>query len=139
MTAQQRTNQYEALFLISQGVAADYQGVIDHLNEIFRRAHAEVVSMKKWDERRLAYEIDKQKRGIYILAYITAPSAAIDHIHRDVNLSEKILRCMIIRADHLTVDEMKAADARQVMEDEARLRGGSREEFVEEVPELDEV
>ncbi len=136
---QQRTNQYEALFLISQGVAAEFQGVIDHINEIFRRGHAEVVSMKKWDERRLAYEIDKQKRGVYILAYFTAPAASIDHIHRDVNLSEKIMRCMIIRADHLTVEEMQAADARQVMEDEARLRGGAREDFVEEIPELDEV
>jgi len=30
--------------------------------------------MRKWDERRLAYEIKKQKRGLYILCYFKAPT-----------------------------------------------------------------
>jgi small subunit ribosomal protein S6 len=141
--ATERTGYYEAMFLVSQAVAADLQGLLDHLREIFRRANAEVVAIKKWDERRLAYEIDKQKRGVYILAYITAPTSAVDHINRDVNLSERIMRCLIVRADHLTVEEMQAADARQALADEARLRAEpatvGADGAEDEVPELDDV
>lgn len=135
----QKTHYYEAMFLISQAVAADFQGMLDHLREIFRRANAEVVAMKKWDERRLAFEIDKQKRGVYILAYFSCAPVAIDHINRDVNLSERIMRCMIVRADHLTVEEMQAADARQALQDEARLRGRPEEEEFAQAPSVDEV
>jgi small subunit ribosomal protein S6 len=117
-----RTYAYEAMFLISQAVAADLSGAVAHINELLARAHAEVIAMRKWDERRLAYEIKKQKRGLYILAYFKAPNTSIAHLERDCNLSEKILRAMILRADHLTEDEMRAADAREALETEAKLR-----------------
>lgn len=119
---QTRTYPYEAMFLISQAVAADLGGAIAHINEVLGRANAEVIAMRKWDERRLAFEIKGQKRGMYILVYFRAANTAIAHLERDCNLSEKILRAMILRADHLTEDEMKAADARDALEAESRLR-----------------
>ncbi|MEM0982644.1 MAG: 30S ribosomal protein S6 [Planctomycetota bacterium] len=119
---------YEAVFLISQGVAADFNGVIDHINQIFERASAEVVAMKKWDERRLAYEIDKQKRGIYILAYLSAEPDAVAKIESDCNISEQIMRFMVIRADHMTLEEAQNEDDRQGLEAEAKLRAEKGEE-----------
>lgn len=117
-----RTYTYEAMFLISQAVAADLSGAVAHINELLARAHAEVIAMRKWDERRLAYEIKKQKRGLYILCYFKAPNTSISHLERDCNLSEKVMRVMILRADHLTEDEMRAADGRDALETEAKLR-----------------
>ena len=117
-----RTYTYEAMFLLSQAVAADFSGAIAHLNEIFSRGHADVIAMKKWDERRLAYEIRGNKRGIYILAYFKASSEGVQHIERDCRLSEKILRSMILRADHISAEEMQAADGRKELEVEAKLR-----------------
>jgi small subunit ribosomal protein S6 len=120
--AAKRTYQYEAMFIISQAVAADLAGAIAHINEILGRANAEVIAMRKWDERRLAYEIRGQKRGMYILVYFKAPGPDVAHIERDTNLSERILRVMILRADHLTMEEMTAADARRDLEIEAKMR-----------------
>jgi small subunit ribosomal protein S6 len=78
--------------------------------------------MKKWDERRLAYEVRGQKRGLYILAYFKAPGAQLSHIERDCNLSEKILRAMILRADHLSDEQMTAHDGRKELALEAKMR-----------------
>ena len=117
-----RSYNYEAMFLIGQAVAADLSGVIQHINEVLARGNAEVIAMRKWDERRLAYEIRGQKRGLYILVYFRAPGPDVAHIERDCNLSEKILRTLILRADHLTQDEMLAADGRKELEVEAKLR-----------------
>lgn len=120
---EQRVYPYEIMFLATQAVAADLNGLVTHINELFARAKAEVVAMRKWDERRLAYEIQKQKRGFYILTYVKCPAASMQQFERDCNLSEKILRTMILRCDHLTEDEMKAADGRDALTAEARLRG----------------
>ena len=120
--ADQVMHQYEGMFLISQSEAVDLNGVVSHIEEILERAHARLVAMKKWDERRLAYEINKQKRGVYLLVYFTAPGASIAQIERDCNLSERLLRVLITRADHLTEEEMLAADAREELKVEARLR-----------------
>lgn len=117
-----RSYNYEAMFLIGQSVSADLTGVIQHINEILTRGHAELIAMRKWDERRLAYEIRGQKRGLYILVYFKANGPDVAHIERDCNLSEKILRTLILRADHLTQEEMTSADARKELEVEAKMR-----------------
>ena len=119
---EKRSYTYEAMFLIGQAAAADLSGVIEHIKEILSRGHAEIIAMRKWDERRLAYEIKKQKRGLYILCYFKAPNDQLGHIERDCNLSEKVLRALILRADHLTQDEMVATDGRIELEVEAKLR-----------------
>lgn len=120
--AEKRTYNYEGMFLLSQAVAADLNGAVAHIRENLERYGAQILAMKKWDERRLAYEIDKQKRGMYILCYFNAPAENMGQIERGFNLSEKVMRHLVIRADHLTVDEMKAADAQKELEIEARLR-----------------
>ena len=119
---QTRTSTYEAMFLVSQAAATDLAGVIDHINHLFERAGATVLAMSKWDERRLAFEIDKQKRGIFLLTYFTANRDAIGGLERDCNLSEILMRMLVIRADHLTEEEMRATDAREELAVEATLR-----------------
>ncbi|MCX5688225.1 MAG: 30S ribosomal protein S6 [Planctomycetota bacterium] len=118
-----RVYNYEAMFLLSQAVAADLGTAVDHIKEILARGHAEIIAMKKWDDRRLAYEIKGQKRGVYILAYFKAPGVDISHVERDCNLSEKVLRALILRADHLSIEEMTALDGRKELDLEAKLRG----------------
>jgi small subunit ribosomal protein S6 len=110
------------MFLLGQAQAADLSGAIQHIQEIMARGHAEILAMRKWDERRLAYEIRGQKRGTYILLYFKAPGKDVAHIERDCNLSERVLRTLILRADHMTEEQMRSADARKELEIEAKLR-----------------
>lgn len=127
-----RTGVYEGMFLASQGASSQFGDLIAHINDIFDRAGATVISMRKWDDRRLAYEIDKQKRGVYILAYFSCPTGMVPHIERDVQISEKVLRALIIRADHLTDEEIATQDDRQALADEARFRADRAESGEEE-------
>ncbi|MDX2119346.1 MAG: 30S ribosomal protein S6 [Planctomycetota bacterium] len=123
--SQTRHYRYEAMILLGQAVAADLTGALAHINEIFSRGHANVIAMRKWDDRRLAYEIAGQKRGLYILAYFEAPNDKLEHIERDFRLSEKVLRSLILRADHMTLEQMQGADGRTELEAEAKLRAAN--------------
>lgn len=117
-----RIGTYEAMFLANQGAAAAFGDLLAHINELFGRANAEVIAMQKWDERRLAYEIDKQKRGVYILAYISCPTDMVAHLERDVVISDKLLRVLITDASHLSAEEIAAIDDRKGLEVEAKMR-----------------
>ena len=121
-----RTHHYEAMFLLRQAAAADLGAAVDHIRDILARAEAQVLALSKWDDRRLAYEIEKQKRGVYILVYATIPTTKMASLERDLNLSQQILRWMVTRADHLTVDEMRATDGQQQVADEIAIRGERR-------------
>jgi len=117
-----RTGVYEGMFLANQAAAASFGDLIAHINSLFERANAEVISMKKWDERRLAFEIDKQKRGVYILTYFKCPTDMIGHLERDVQISDQLLRLLVTSADHLTAEEIASFDDRTGLETEAKLR-----------------
>ena len=108
---------YEGLFLVdSNEAASDWQGVIDAIEKIFSRAEAEVVSLKKWDERRLAYAIKKKSRGTYILTYFNADPLKIGSIERDVQLSERILRVMVLTTERMSQEDIDRETPLDVVE-----------------------
>ncbi len=120
-----RVHLYEGLFIITQAGGSDLAGALAHVSELLTRIEAEIVLLQKWDDRRLAYPIRGQKRGLYILAYFRAQASRLVNLERDCNLSEHVLRMMTIRADHIGEVELevlrKEADSRA----ESKLRGGS--------------
>ena len=117
-----RINTYEALFLFPQSASADLQSALDHIVEIMNRNKADVLALRKWDERRLAYDIKGNKRGVYFLAYFKSDARNLTGIDRDCRLSERLLRSLVTRADHVPAEEIAAHEGRQQLADEINLR-----------------
>ena len=86
------TNQYEAMFLFGPSALADLDGAIGAAKAMVERHGGTVLLIKKWDERKLAYEIKKQKRGTYIICFYTGPGAAVAAILRKTVTSPVIVR-----------------------------------------------
>ncbi len=99
---------YEGLFLVDSALAAsDWDGVLGTIRKFLERAGADIVSLKKWDDRRLAYEVDGKSRGTYILTYFHCEPSRVHGIERDVNLSERVLRVLILRADRMSREDIE--------------------------------
>jgi small subunit ribosomal protein S6 len=114
----EKVNQYEGMFLLGASAAAEVEGSINTVRGIIERHGGKILVLKKWDERKLTYEVKKQKRGLYVIAYFTAPSTAVSAIERDVNLSEDVLRVMVTDAEHLNQDEMNAVEPQPIIKEE---------------------
>lgn len=111
---------YEGLFLFGTAATVDVEGSVKQIGDLVQKHGGEILLLKKWDERKLAFEIKKNKRGLYVLCFFKAPGDAVDKISRDVNLSETILRLLITDAEHLTLDEMKAQEPQQPVKEPPR-------------------
>jgi small subunit ribosomal protein S6 len=91
---------YEGMFLIDSALAAaDWDGMVALIENILKRADAEVVVLRKWGERKLAYDVDHKPRGTYILAYFKVDPRRVSGIEKDVQLSEKILRVLVLTTE----------------------------------------
>jgi small subunit ribosomal protein S6 len=112
--------QYEAMFLFPPPGTVDTEGMIATARGIIERHGGKIILIKKWDERKISYEIKHQKRGLYIVAYYSGPGASVAAIERDVNLSENILRVLITTADHLSEKEMNAVEPQPIQPREER-------------------
>ena len=91
---------YEAMFLVDSAQAgSDWDGTLAAINRVLERAEVDVLSIRKWADRKLAYEIGHKGRGTYILAFFNADPLKIASIEKDVNLSEQIARVLVLSTE----------------------------------------
>ncbi len=112
--------QYEAMFIFDSTFATDFAAVEKEVDRIMNRAGGEVILCRKWEERKLAYEINKRKRGCYVLCFFRAATDKIVGLERDCVLSESILRVLVLRAEEVTPKRMEL-----MFEERAEREGGS--------------
>jgi len=118
----ERIGLYEGMFLFPQSATSNLQDAVDHIKDILSKCNASVITLRKWDDRRLAYEISKSKRGVYFLVFFNAPALNISEIERRCNQSERLLRVMITKADHLPSELIEANDGTEDLATEITLR-----------------
>jgi len=88
------------MFLVDPALAAsDWEGITGLIEGILKRAGAEIVCLRKWAERKLAYEIQHKSRGTYVQCYFRVDGKKIAEIERDIRLSERIMRTLILLAE----------------------------------------
>jgi small subunit ribosomal protein S6 len=91
---------YECMWVVDANTGReDYNKVITALKEIVEKGGGSWINADKWEERRLAYQIKKRKRGLYIINHFSAPTENVTKIDRNARLSDVVLRHMI------TIDE----------------------------------
>ncbi|MBN2272582.1 MAG: 30S ribosomal protein S6 [Sedimentisphaerales bacterium] len=110
---------YEGMFLIDSAQTADWDGITTTIKNILKKADAEIVDMKKWDDRRLAYEIGGKIRGTYILCYFKADGEKIQDVEKAVQLSERIMRVLILSTEQMTAEDMAKATPAEKAKNEA--------------------
>ena len=109
---------YEGLFLLDPTLAnQDWDGLKNKVVALIERREGQIVSAKKWGERRLAYEIKGRKRGTYLLIYFQMPAENIATLKRDIQLSEVVLRNMIVKYDR-AIDQ-EAEETQEEAKEEA--------------------
>ena len=103
---------YELMVILDPGV--DERTVapsIDKFLGAIRNAGGSVENVDIWGKRRLAYEINKQAEGIYVVVNFTASPEATAELDRQLGLSEAVLRTKVLRADELIAQ--RAAQAKR--------------------------
>ena len=114
-------NGYEFMFILDPTLDQTASlAVVERVQGIVAAQGGEVVSLKAWERRRLAYPIRGRHEGLYMLCYFDAPPTAIRPIETRIRLAEGVLRFIVLRTDADTRERDQAADARRRTERAAR-------------------
>lgn len=121
-----KTRRYEGLFLVEPSLAAKHWDRVEkELKALFEKNGATIEALQKWGERKLAYPVESQKRGTYILAYFHAAGTQMAGVNSSIGLSEIVLRTLIIekpKTESEVLPELKDEDELR-KEREADRRG----------------
>ena len=89
---------YEIMHIIRPTVTEEERPqVVADLNEIFTSRGGELLEVNEWGMRDLAYEIDKHRKGYYVLLSVMCNEEARAEFDRVVRIREDIIRHMILK------------------------------------------
>ncbi len=91
---------YEMLLLLDPRLEEDArEGVIEKAKGLIAADGGVLDNVDPWGKRRLAFEIDDNTDGDYVLFDFHASPDAIAEIDRVLHITDPVLRYMIIRRD----------------------------------------
>ena len=110
---------------------ADWEAAVKHVEDLLKNRGAEILKSEKWEDRKFAYKLKGHKRGAYLLVYFNAPEDSISPMKRDFELSDNVLRTLIVKVDK--VGESKPEEEAEKPVEEVRASGDSTDTEKEEV------
>lgn len=92
-------NKYEAMYIISPTVDEEQvKALVEKFNELISE-HGEIEKVEEWGRKKLAYEVQDQKEGYYVLAYFTANPEFPTELERNFKINENILKYLILNRE----------------------------------------
>jgi small subunit ribosomal protein S6 len=82
--------------LDNREVRKGWQPLKDAITGLFTKHGAKILSSRRWEERRLAYPINGQHRGTYLLVYFAVDTQAVAAMRRDLQFNEALLRWLLV-------------------------------------------
>jgi len=89
---------YEIMYIIRPTVLEDdRKALIEELNTIFTSRGAEVKNVNEWGMKDLAYEIEKHRKGYYVVLDVVSNDDARNEFDRVVRIKEDVIRYLILK------------------------------------------
>lgn len=105
------TNIYEGMFLLdNEVVRQDWKRAKEVVTGTLEKHGAKIHAARRWDERRLAYPIERRRRATYLLAYYEIAPENIVNLCRDIELSEPIMRYLLTSTAAVPEGEYKLSE-----------------------------
>jgi small subunit ribosomal protein S6 len=91
---------YELIFIVHPEVDGDdLTAVMERVTGLIERNGGKVARVEPWGMRRLAYPIQKQWEGQYVLMQLELESQGVAGLGRDLRLVEPVMRHLVVRVE----------------------------------------
>jgi small subunit ribosomal protein S6 len=112
---------YENVFIARQDISgAQVDALADTFTQLVADQGGEIKKREYWGLRNLAFRMNKNRKGHYMLFNIDAPAAAIAELERTMRINEDVLRYLTLRVDQLDEGPSAVMQSRGSREDRPR-------------------
>lgn len=93
------SRKYETIYIINPVLGEEgVNAVVEKIKSLVETS-AGLEKVDVWGRRRLAYEIEKQKEGFYVLMQFTAEAEFPRELERILKITDGVMRYLVIRLD----------------------------------------
>ena len=90
-------NKYESVIIINPSVDEDkVKGLIDKFSDLINK-QGKVTKVDTLGKKKLAYEVKKNKEGIYVVFYFEAEPTLIAELERNYRITDEIIKFIVVK------------------------------------------
>lgn len=90
---------YEAVYILNPALGEEAVVATAEKLQALIESSATIEKIDVWGRRRLAYEINDQKEGYYVLVNFSAEADFPKELERVLKITEGVMRYLVIRTD----------------------------------------
>jgi len=110
---------YEELFIVRTATPEEeVDALIDQLKGVIASSGGTLDKTEKWGSRKLAYRVDKQSEGSYILLQFSAEPQTVREMERRLRVSDSVLKFITVRID----EKLKRIEKRKKLREKRAAR-----------------
>lgn len=99
-------NNYELTMILNSAIEEEgITSFLDKVETILAKGEGKVAGVDKWGLRKLAYPIQDQGEGYYILLRLRATPDLVAELDKNLKLSNDVLRFMLIATEEKKVSK----------------------------------
>ncbi len=88
-----RAREYETIYILRSDVDPDAaERVAARVAEVIEREQGKLLKVENWGRRKLAYEINRQKRGVYTFIKYIGGGSLVRELERNLRLIDVVIR-----------------------------------------------
>lgn len=92
-------NKYESVIIINPSVDEDkVKALIDKFSDLINK-QGKVEKVDTLGKRKLAYEVKKNKEGIYVVFYFEAEPTLIGELERNYRITDEVIKFIVIKSE----------------------------------------
>ena len=119
---------YEHVFISRQDLSVSQaEGLIDNFSKILTDNGGKVLTHEYWGLKTMAYKINKNRKGHYVLLRTDSSSVAVQEMERLMRLNEDVMRVMTIKVQ--SHEEGPSAVMQSKARGEERVARKPRQEY----------
>jgi len=93
VTAPGRAREYETIYILKPDVDAESADKVgQRVQEVVARESGKLTKVELWGRRRLAYDIAKHKRGVYVYLKYLGDGKVVAEVERNLRLADGVLK-----------------------------------------------
>ena len=91
---------YENLFIVRpDATEEEIDALVEQMSKNVTSAGGTVDKVDKWGKRRLAYRVEKNREGFYVLLQFTAEPAIVKEFERRMRVQDSVIKFLTVRVD----------------------------------------
>ena len=115
VTAPGKAREYETIYILRPDIDAEAAEKLgQRVQEVVAKEQGQLTKVELWGRRRLAYDIAKQKRGVYVYLKYLGGGRVVSEVERSLRLSDGVLKYQTVLVGNDVARDAVAVSAEDV-------------------------